>query len=346
MQESQNGRDFIRPMETRDRAAVEQLVGQGYLEDLAIANKKFYRSPMLILSIIILGFAINHVMGIHTVPITSTLGYAQYCIGPCIVLLPTLAAIDWLQKPSFITKLKAAVAGWNKGFVEEYYAPDVNAMSGAWVFEHKDTIAGVVLLDARNAGQEISKLVPSAPASASASSGEASWMQEGWMEGLRQRAKAQPLSDYEAPKTAEIRHLNVLAPYRKHGVATELLGAALDMAFGLAPGDNEAHDTGKQATVARVIAMASPFTPGGDALWEKMGFVAVPPPMLRQELWREDEAVGLNFWQGHWVMVDREAWLKAREGLYSRFAPKAGMEFGEGRDVAPDGSLIEKKKDQ
>jgi GNAT superfamily N-acetyltransferase len=298
---------------------------------------------MLILSILIVGMAVNFVMGLHKVPITSIWGYAQYAIGPCIILLPTLSGIEWLQKPSFNTKLKAAVAGWRQGFLEEYYAPDVNAMSGAWVFEHKDTIAGVVMLDSRNAGQDISKIVPS---SSGDSTGDASAVKEGWMEGLRNRAKAQPVGDYEAPKTAEIRHLAVLSPYRRNGVATELLGAALDMAFGLAPGDNEAHDTGKQATVSRVIAMSSAFTPGGDAIWEKMGFVAVPPPVLRQELWREDEAVGLNFWQGHWVMVDRESWLKARENLYSRFAPKAGMEFGEGRDVAPDGTLIEKKKDQ
>ncbi len=38
--EPQDGRDFIRPIESRDRTAVEQLVGQGYMEDLAIANRK------------------------------------------------------------------------------------------------------------------------------------------------------------------------------------------------------------------------------------------------------------------------------------------------------------------
>ncbi|BEI81731.1 hypothetical protein CcaverHIS002_0208910 [Cutaneotrichosporon cavernicola] len=335
----QEGRDFIRPIETRDRTTVEQIVGQAYMEDLSTANNSFYRSPMVLVSIIVVGFAINFLIGLDKVPVTSTFGYAQYLIGPCVVLLPTLAAIGWMQKPSFNNKLKDKVAGWNQGLLEEYYTPDVDAMSGAWVFEYKDTIAGVVLLDARNPGKEIPAVSPS-------SSGQSSALPEGWMERLREQHKAKPLADYTAPRTAEIRQLNVLAAYRKHGVATELLGNALDMAFGLAPGDNEASDSGKQATVQRVIALSSPFTAGGDGIWEKMGFVAVPPPVLRQELWREDEAVGLNFWQGRWMMVDRESWIKARENLYSRFAPNDGMEFGEGRDVAPDGSLIEKKKDQ
>ncbi|GMK55065.1 hypothetical protein CspeluHIS016_0201210 [Cutaneotrichosporon spelunceum] len=334
--EPQEGRDYIRPIESRDRMAVEQIVAQSYMEDLSAANNQFYRSPLMFVSIIILGFAVNHLMGLDKVPINSPIGYAQYLIGPCMVLLPTLAAIGWLQKPSFDKKLKAAVTGWNEGLLEEYYKPDPGAISGAWVFEHKDTIAGTLVLDARNAGHAIAPPSPE--------SGEP--VKEGFMEGLRRRAKAQPSGDYTPPRTAEIRHVNVLAEYRRHGVATELIGNALDMAFGLAPGDNEASDSGKQATVQRVIAMTSPFTAGGDRVWEKMGFVDVSPPTIRQELWREDEPVGLQFWQGHWMVVDREAWIKTRENLYSRFAPKEGMAFGEGRDVAPDGSLIEKKKDQ
>lgn len=38
--EPQSGRDFIRNYDSKDRRAVEQLVGQGYMEGLAQANKK------------------------------------------------------------------------------------------------------------------------------------------------------------------------------------------------------------------------------------------------------------------------------------------------------------------
>lgn len=288
---------------------------------------------------------LNFAFGIHKVPVLGPLHYAQYLIGPCVVLLPLLAVIEWIQRPSFDTKLRSVIGGQDMATLDKYYAADTDAMSGAWVFEHKGEVVGVVMLDARGAGKDLgsvsggkaselgpTRVVPAAGLAAlDPRSGE-----------LRQRntTKEEPTS---SSSTAEIRHLDVNAPYRRHGVGTELLGAALDTAFGLTPGDNEANDVGKQATVTRVIALTSHFTPGGNGVWLKMGFSPVPEAEAAREGWRSDAGVGLRRWKGQWISVRREEWLAARENLYSRFAPEVGLEQGEGRDVLPDGSMKDAK---
>lgn len=280
-------------------------------------------------------------MGIHKVPVNGPLHYAQYLIGPCVILLPLLAGIEWIQRPAFDHKLRSVIEGWDMVSLERYYTADTQSMSGAWVFEHKDEVVGVVMLDARSAGKELGSVVEgSADVGAVPAAASAALDPRGG--DLRNRKPAST-SSKSASTTAEIRHLDVRAVYRRHGVGTELLGAALDTAFGLTPGNNEANDVGKQATVTRVIALAAPFTPGGDALWSKMGFVRVPEAEVAKEGWRTDKGVGLKKWAGHWVAVEREGWLAARDNLYSRFAPAAGMEQGEGRDVLPDGSMKDAK---
>lgn len=268
-----------------------------------------------------LGLGIDVLLGVHKVPVTSVWENAKYLVGPAALALALILATNWHHNVSFPAKARATIGQWEEVPIEKYYETNLNTMSGAWVFDYKGVMAGMVMLDARGPGKELDSAagVPSTSSSTSE-------------KGVT--------TDSKSGTTAELRHLAVIPPYRRHGVGTELLGAALDVAFGLTPGHNESNDAGRQATVTRVIALTSPFTPGGDALWTKMGFVRVPDADVTREGWRTDTGMGALKWKGHWVAVDREAWIKAREGLYSRFAPAVGEEQGEGRDVAPDGTLV------
>lgn len=268
---------------------------------------------------IALGLGVDVLFGIHEVPVTNVWQYAKYLVGPSALALALILATNWHHNTVFPAKARAVVRSWDKEPIEKYYETNPQTMSGAWVFDYKGVMAGLVMLDARRAGQELDSA-----------------------ENMRVTSTASEKDVHEdkSGTTAEIRHLDVIPPYRRHGVGTELLGAALDVAFGLTPGHNEANDAGRQATVTRVIALTSPFTPGGDALWTKMGFARVPSGDVVREGWRTNTGVGALKWAGNWVAVDRQAWMAARESLYSRFAPAEGEEQGEGRDVAPDGTLI------
>lgn len=220
--------------------------------------------------------------------------YAQMVIGPCLVFLPILALVEYRQRPDFDARMRTYVRGEDIRSPAEYYTPP----GGCWVFQHKESIIGVVMLDAHSPGGEVT---PGAAVSL-----KSTVHARDKPEVVSEAEKLRRVESGKRSTIAELRHVDVDGMYRNKGVGVELAGHALDEAFGIGKD--------KQG-VKKVIALTSPFTPGGDALWNRLGFT----PVKREAGWREDKGLGWDKWSGEWVAVDRESWLAARGGLYAKY---------------------------
>lgn len=211
-------------------------------------------------------------------------------IGPAFIFLPLLGIVEYLHRPMFEKGLRTFVRGEDIRSPSDYYV----SPSGCWVFQHKDKIVGVVMLDCHSPGKEV------APGKALSliRTEYTRDMPELVTEEEKERRKL-------GGEVAEIRHVDVDAMYRKKGVGMELLGHALDEAF-------------IKGSVKRVIALTSPFTAGGEAVWKRVGF----QPVEKEAGWREDAGLGWDKWHGRWLGIDREGWLATRAGLYEKYAEK------------------------
>ena len=223
--------------------------------------------------------------------------------------------------------------------LDKYYAPTAsasvlagNALSGVWVFQHKGEVVGVVALDARRAGRELGSvlgedegemgqegvvdgLLDRSSSSGSGSAAGGSSKGKG-REGLRKRTTTTPAAakgDTTTGEkgTAQLRHLVVDIPVRRHRVGLELLVHALDKAFGFTE-DGRSSNTG----IERVVVLTNPFTPGGERILYKCGFVPLAPESVSG--WAAPPKLGLLGWQGRWMGVSRETWAEKRGGIFDR----------------------------
>jgi RimJ/RimL family protein N-acetyltransferase len=113
-----------------------------------------------------------------------------------------------------------------------------------------------------------------------------------------------------ARNIVQIRHLDVDQAVRKAGIATEMLAAALDHAFDIAP-------LGQVPTAAdKVIILSNSFAPGGEKLFKKFGFTPVSAEESKD--WSQPEAVGLFKWKGRWLAVTRGDWTARRAEVLSK----------------------------
>lgn len=236
-----------------------------------ILTKAVYTHPVTILLVAVLGALLNRILGFKASPILRITALAPL-IGPALLALPILAATEYLQRWPFLARMRSAVGAVDLVQMESYYP------ASAWVFEHRGEIAGVITLDTRRPGLEVDTLL-------GGSEGE-----------ITQR----PV-DFEVVEKAgfaEIRHLAVDAQLRRYGIASELVAAALDAAFG---------GTGDTA-ISRVVVLTSPFSAGGEGVWAKCGFVPVSP----EAGWRRDPGIGMLARKGRWMAVERGQWAVAR----------------------------------
>ena len=226
--------------------------------------------------------------------------------------------------------------------LDKYYAPTatasvsasakqaaVNPLSGVWVFQHKGEVVGVVALDARRAGRELGSVLGEDEGemgqegvvdglldrSSSSGSGSTGSSKGKGREGLRKRTTTTPAAKGDTTTgekgTAQLRHLVVDIPVRRHRVGLELLVHALDKAFGFTE-DGRSSNTG----IERVVVLTNPFTPGGERILNKCGFLPLAPESVSG--WAAPPKLGLLGWQGRWMGVSRETWAEKRGGIFDR----------------------------
>ncbi|KAL1411096.1 hypothetical protein Q8F55_002046 [Vanrija albida] len=289
----------IRLYSAKDRAILNQIIGQGFMESLGKANNRVYLHPLVLSAVVALAAVIDYAVGYLPRPGVPGSSLAPL-IGFAMVALPLLGAVEWAHRGPFTARLRSVIGARDLVTAAQYYA----SPSRFYVFEHRGEVRGALALDAAHAGVA----VPSVLGDEEGEVAEDKAL-------LRRKGEKK---EQEATRLAEIRHLDIDAPVRRKGVATELVATALDHAFGVA-GLHADSPAAKPGSIAKVVVLTSPFTPGGDAFWQKLGFA--PVPAAESAGWRVDAPLGLLKQSGHWLAIDAPTWARTREALAPPPAP-------------------------
>lgn len=304
----------IRLYSNKDRSILNQIIGQGFMEGMGKANNRgewasvselpcrqtnptpqVYLHPVTLAAVFALAAVIDYKVGYLPDPDIYGSSMAPV-IGFAMVALPVLGIVEWLHRGPFTSRLRGVIGAKDLVQAESYYS----SPSRLFVFEHKGEVRGELGLDARHP----TAVVPSVL-------GDDEGQVSDDKNVLRQRGKKDKKDEGAASGLAEIRHLDIESPLRRKGVATELVATALDHAFGIAGLDGS--PAAKAGAITRVVVLTSPFTPGGDKFWTKLGFS--PVPSSDSAGWRVDGPLGLLKQSGHWIAVDAATWTRKRDEL-------------------------------
>lgn len=236
-------------------------------------------------------------------------------IGPCLVLISIMGWVEWKHRGSFLPILRRIVGSPDIRDPGQYYQ---GGRSKCLLFEHAGQAIGVICHDAKHPGERLdsvlgdgtegsrgAKLSDSSSASTTATKGK------GKSGDLKQRKGEGKTGSTDA----EIRHLTCDLQYRHNGVGTELIAAALDHAFGISADGTSSGSTG----VLRVILLTNPFTRGGEEVWDKTGFKVIKTP---DATWRKADVYGIGKWEGRWMGILKQDWVKRREFLFREGQPQ------------------------
>lgn len=271
--------------------------------------------PSTILFVLCVGALIDYFVGYVPKP-GNNLSLISPLIGPCLVLIPIMGIVEYRHRGGFLPILRRIVGSPDIRDPGAYYA---GGRSKCLLFEHGGQAIGVVCLDARRPGEALESVLGDGtegsrgPLPSAESSATTTATAKGKV-GLKQRGAG--TGGKESPKPdAEIRHLTCDLQFRHNGVGTELIAAALDHAFGIAADGSLAANTG----VLRVILCTSPFTRGGEEVWDKTGFKPISVP---DASWRTPDTWGIGKWQGRWMGILKHDWVKRREYLFREGQPQ------------------------
>lgn len=283
------------------------------------ANPSVLFKPSTIMFVLGLGALIDYFVGYVPKP-GNNLSLVSPLIGPCLVLIPIMGYVEYRHRGSFLPILRRIVGSSDIRDPGSYYQ---GGRSKCLIFEHAGQTIGVVCLDAKRPGEAVESVLgdgkdgsrgPIPAASQSTGSTTATEKTSSGGE-LKQRSGAGAGKAAANQTDAEIRHLTCDLQFRHNGVGTELIAAALDHAFGIAADGSPTQNTG----ILRVIICTNPFTRGGEEVWEKTGFKPIKVPDAN---WRTPYVYGIGKWQGRWMGILKQDWLKRREYLFREGQPQ------------------------
>lgn len=260
-----------------------------------------------------MGAVIDYLVGYVPKP-GNNLSLISPLIGPCLVLIPIMGWVEWKHRGNFLPILRRIVGSSDIRDPGAYYS---GGRSKCLLFEHAGQAIGVVCLDANRPGEAVeSVLGDGTEGSRGPKPSDSSSATTTAVKGKSGDAKQRGKTETKAGSTdAEIRHLTCDLQYRHNGVGTELIAAALDHAFGISASGAVAAPTG----ILRVIICTNPFTRGGEEVWDKTGFKVIKTPDAR---WRTPDTFGIGKWQGRWMGILKQDWVKRREYLFREGQPQ------------------------
>lgn len=250
------------------------------------------------------------------------LSYVAPLIGFALTAVPILAGTEYLHRPTFTRLLREKLGAPDLVAIDRYYSLDPR--SRVMVFEHEGHISGLVAFDGARAGQGLKSVLGAEEGQLGEQEGvieeigfekQSPRGTQSEREGLRKRSVRSSTDAITRSNGSlvQIRHLDVDIVVRRAGVATELLVAVLDHAFGISPCPGS-KDILKPAE--KVVLLTNPLSPGGEKLLRKCGFV--PVGQGEAEDWVKAEKVGLFGWKGRWLGVSRSEWRAKREVLFAK----------------------------
>lgn len=281
----------------------------------ARANPSVLFKPSTILTVLVVGAVLDYVVGFTPKP-GDNLSLISPLIGPCLVLIPIMGWVEWKHRGSFLPILRRIVGSPDIRDPGAYYQ---GGRSKCLLFEHGGQAIGVICLDARQPGEKLESVLGDGthgsrgpkPADQSSATSTATKGKPGKGEAKQRKADGKNAGSTDA----EIRHLTCDLQYRHNGVGTELIAAALDHAFGIAADGTSSGSTG----VLRVILCTNPFTRGGEEVWDKTGFKVIKTPDAN---WRKPDVYGMGKWEGRWMGILKQDWVKRREYLFREGQPQ------------------------
>lgn len=261
------------------------------------------RHPLVLLVWLILGAVLDWRMDWLPKP-DSILTKVAPLMGFALVMVPIVGFAEYWHRPTWTRLLRETVGAPDMVAIDAFYHLDPK--SAMIVFEHNNEVSGVVAIDGKKPGEELGSVL----GAEEKQKGDISVMEKSGLggaksnkSGLRQRGK----KDAARSNIVQIRHLDVDHPLRRQGVATELLAAALDHAFNIAPLGSA------PAPAETVIILSNPFTPGGEKLLKKFGFT-----VSASNDWPQPKSVGLLQWKGRYFELSRTEWASRRDAILKR----------------------------
>ncbi|KAK4688717.1 hypothetical protein P7C73_g1392, partial [Tremellales sp. Uapishka_1] len=299
--------DGVRPFSAqKDDRIVKMIIGQGIMEGLAYANRRVYTHMFSLSLWVILSLVLDKHLG-YTVDPAIVITWFSPLIGFGLTALPLLGLVEFLHRPKFTRHLRETIGSPDLVSIANYYsAPESTVL----VLHHKDLLVGVIAVDAVHAAEEQASVLGGDDGEITDASVKVDLpldkiRQSKKAAGLRQRVPARKTKS-EHPGLAQIRHLDVDALYRRAGVATELLAAALDKSFGISPK--------AVSSIEQVIVLTSPFTPGKEEIFRKFGFK--PVPSGTSLMWPAPRRLGVLGWKGRWMSISKSEWAAKRNVLF------------------------------
>ena len=293
-----------------------------------------YTHPLVILLWILASLTLDYLVNWIPEP-GLPLSYVSPLIGFAIAAIPILAGAEYLHRPVFTRLLRETLGAPDLVAMERYYSLDPR--SQIMVFEHKGQVSGVVAIDGARAGVQLGSVLGAEEGQLGEKEGviediglekkgtrarekviqqqQQQPPPQDQREGLRKRTvrSGETPSARRHVDVVQLRHLDVDLPVRRAGVATELLVAALDHAFGISPRTPDAKSS--ETAADKVVALTNPLAPGGERLLTKFGFV--PISESESAHWQPAQKVGLLRWKGRWLGVSKSAWEVKRERLFA-----------------------------
>ena len=269
------------------------------------------------------------------VPLSS---FAPF-IGFSFAAIPILILVEYFHRPIFTGLLRTTIGARDMLDLKRYYlghqddhesketsGPSAaRGPSGIWVFEHKSEVVGVVCLDGRNSGVGLKTVLGNEEGQVVEDQVEALEVAQDQngknttseRDGLRRRLGKGTVEGDDVdnratgiPGMVQIRHLDVDHPYRRHGIATDLLISALDHAFALETIPESLND---HTTVHQVMVLTNPLSPGHDRVFTKCGFK--PSSTTQAGSLAQPQPLGMMKWRGRWLGISREEWVHQRDTL-------------------------------
>jgi len=266
----------IRPFSASDLKEVRMLLGMSAMEQLAVANQRCYIHPLFLSIWVLVSCLFVQYMKwwpqweprwTWLLPLPAFASSAA----------PFLFGIDWFNRPSFEAKLHRVLHQEDVLDIQRYYSHASG--SGFFVLSFKKNPIGCVAVDTAKPQRDLrdtEDLVPGPDGTANAVD-----------------IPKQPSS------AALVRHFHLDAPYRRTGVASDLLAHAMNFAFA-------------EPAVQSVYWQTSPLATGNITVFTEAGFKSSSGVPGRVDL-DQQKGDGLFKWKPCWFEISRNEWARRAE---------------------------------
>jgi len=136
----------IRRFQPSDEKDAQFIVAKAAMEPLAVANRRAYTHPLIIVVWLALSSGFNQYMEMWPTNNHGILGYLSPVPFLAATWVPIMFLIDWLHRPDFEAQARRLSHGQDMKDIMKYYSR--SSSSGFWILEYGRILVGLVAVDA------------------------------------------------------------------------------------------------------------------------------------------------------------------------------------------------------